>query len=87
MEAHHLLRQHVERIARIAHGLHQALAHGPRGRGAGQQVGAKLGKDDAVADRAHVVSGAADALHSAGNRRRSLDLDDQVDGSHVNAKF
>ena len=33
------------------------------------------------------MAGAADALHAAGDGRRSFDLDDEVDGSHINAEF
>ena len=33
------------------------------------------------------MAGAADALHAAGDRGRSLDLDDEVDGAHVDAEF
>ena len=64
-----------------------ALVHGARDGGAGDQVGAVLGKEDAFADRVHVVAGAADALHAAGDRGRRFDLDDEVDGAHVDAEF
>ena len=33
------------------------------------------------------MAGAADALHAAGDRGRRFDLDDQVDGAHVDAEF
>ena len=64
-----------------------ALVHGARDGGAGHQVGAVLGKENALADRVHVVAGAADALHAAGHRRRRFDLDDQIDRAHVDAQF
>jgi hypothetical protein len=34
-----------------------------------------------------VVAGAADALHAAGDRGRSFNLDDEIDGAHVDAEF
>jgi hypothetical protein len=82
-----LLRQHVERIARKARGLDVALVHGAGNGGAGDQVGAVLGKENAFADRVHVMAGAADALHAAGDRGRRFDLDDEIDGAHVDAEF
>ena len=83
----HLLRQHVQRIARIARRLHVALVHGARHGGAGHQVGAVLGEDDALADRVHVMPRAPDALHAARDRGRRLDLDHQIDRAHVDAQF
>ena len=64
-----------------------ALVHGAGDGGAGDQVGAVLGEDDAFADRADVMAGAADALHAAGDRGRRFDLDDEIDGAHVDAEF
>ena len=84
---HDLLREHVERVARVARRLDRALVHRPRDRGAGEQVAAELREDDALADRADVVAGAADALHAAGDRRRRLDLDDEIDRAHVDAEL
>ena len=82
-----LLRQHVERIARIARGLDLALVHRARDGGAGHQIAAELRKDDAFADGARLMAGAADALQAAGDRRRRLDLHDQIDGAHVDAEL
>ncbi len=82
-----LLGEHVEWIARKACGLDVALVHGAGDGGAGDEVGAVLGKENAFADGVDVVAGAADALHAAGNRGRSFDLDDEVDGAHVDAEF
>ena len=36
---------------------------------------------------ADLVAGAADALHAGGDGGRRLDLDDQVDGAHVDAEL
>ena len=33
------------------------------------------------------MAGAADALHAAGDRGRRFDLDDKVDGAHIDAQF
>ena len=67
--------------------LHLPLIHGARDRGARNQVGAILGKDDGVAHGADVMAGASHALHAAGDRRRRLNLDDQINRAHVNAEF
>ena len=61
--------------------------HGARDGGAGDEIGAIFGKDDAFAGRADVVAGAADALHAAGDRGRRLDLNDEIDRAHVDAEF
>ena len=84
---HELLREHVERIARIAGRFHLALPHRRGDRGARHQVAAKLRKDDAFADLTDAVAGAADALQAARHRRRRLDLDHQVDRAHVDAEL
>ena len=63
------------------------LVHGVGHGGAGDEVGTVLGEDDAFADGSDGVAGAADALHAAGDRGRRFDLDDEVDGAHVDAEF
>ena len=85
--ATNLLGEDVEGIAREAGGLDVALVHGAGDGGAGDEVGAVFGEENAFADRVHVVAGAADALHAAGDRGRSFDLDDEIDGAHVDAEF
>ena len=82
-----LLRQHVERVARVARGLDLALVHRPRHGRARHQVAAELRKDDAFAGGAHLVAGTADPLQPARHRRRRFDLHDQVDGAHVDAEL
>ena len=82
-----LLREHVERVARIADRLDVRLVHRARDRGARDQVAAELREDDAAAGRADVMAGAADALHAARDRGRRLDLDDQIDRAHVDAEL
>ena len=82
-----LLREHVERVSRIARGLDLTVVHRPGDGGAGDEVAAELRKDDPFADGPGLVAGAADALQPAGHRGRRLDLDDQVDGAHVDAEL
>ena len=82
-----LLRQHVERIARIARRLDQALVHAARRGGAGDEIAAVLREDQAFAHGADLVAGPADALQPARHRRRRLDLHDQVDRAHVDAEL
>jgi hypothetical protein len=82
-----LLRQDVERVARIARGLDLALVHRPRDGGARHEVAAKLGKDHALAGGTHLVAGAPDALQAAGDRGRRLDLHHEIDGAHVDAEL
>ena len=82
-----LLRQHVERVARIARRFDQAFVHAARGRGAGDQVAAVLREDQAFAGGADLVAGAADPLQAARHRWRRLDLDDQIDRAHVDAEL
>src|SRR5437016_3968000 len=38
-------------------------------------------------DLLDAVAGAPDALHAARDRRRRLDLDDEIDGAHVDAEL
>ena len=82
-----LLGEDVERIARIARGFDLPLVHRSRDRRAGDEVAAELRKDDALADRARLVAGAPDALQAARDRRRRLDLHDEIDGAHVDAEL
>ena len=86
-DRHQLLRQHIQRVARISCGLDVALVHGARYRGAGHKIGAIFGKQYPLAHRIHVVPGAANALHAAGHRGRRFNLDDQVNRAHIDAQF
>ena len=52
-----------------------------------EQVAAVLREDLADARLADLVAGATDALHPRGDRRRGLDLDDEVDRPHVDAEL
>ncbi len=82
-----LLRENVERIARVVNALDLSLIHRLRDRGAGNEIGAIFWIDDGVADGADVMAGAADALHAAGDGWRRFDLNDEIDGAHVDAEF
>ena len=52
-----------------------------------EQVASVLREDDALARRADLVPGTTDPLQPAGDARRALDLDDEVDGAHVDAEL
>ena len=82
-----LLGEHVERVARDDRRLDLAVAHPLGDDRALEQVGAELGEDPPAADVADGVPGAADPLQSARDRLRRLDLDDEVDGAHVDAEL
>ena len=82
-----LLREDVERIARVARLLDRAGVHPLGERGAREQVAAELRHDHALARRVDAVAGAADALHAARDGRRRLDLDDEIDRAHVDAQL
>ena len=84
---HDLLGQHVERIAWIARRLDGAAMHSVGDGSAGQKVAAEFRENDPLADRADLMRGATDALHAAGNRRRSFNLYDEIDGSHVDPEL
>ena len=82
-----LLREHVERVARNHRLLDRALPHQLGDHRRLEQVGAELGEDPAFRDRAELVPGAADPLQSARDRLRALDLDHEVDRTHVDAEL
>jgi hypothetical protein len=82
-----LLGEDVEGIAEDGSRLDEALVHGAGDCGAGDEVGAEFGEDDAFAGDSHLVAGAADALHAGRDGGRGFDLDDEVDGAHVDAEF
>ena len=86
-DGHDLLGEHVQRVAQESCRFHMALVHGAGYGGAGDQVGAILGEDDAVRGCADLVACASDALHAGGHRRRRLNLNDEVDGAHVDAEL
>ena len=82
-----LLREHVERQARVAHLLDQAFAHAAHDHGRLEQVAAPLREDLAGARLADVVTGPPDPLHPTRDRARRLDEHDEIDGAHVDAEL
>ena len=82
-----MLGQDVERVRGHPHRLDLAGEHALHGHRAADQVGAVFGEKHSVRDLADLVSGAPDALQAAGDRRRRLHLDHQVDRAHVDAQF
>ena len=56
-------------------------------RSRGQEVSPVLREDDAGGRLVHAVTGAPDALHAARDRGRRLDLDHEIDRSHVDAEL
>ena len=63
------------------------FVHGTRYGGAGHEIGAVFGKENSLAHSIHVMAGAADALHTARDRRRRLDLNHEIHGAHVDAQL
>ncbi len=82
-----LLGEHVERIRGDAGLLDLALAHRARHDRALEQIGAELREDAPLRHLAQLVPGATDALETARDGLRRLDLDDEVDRSHVDAEL
>jgi hypothetical protein len=82
-----LLSKDVERVARIAHRLDCTLGHALDDDRSLEQVAAKLRKEHTAADLADLMSCAADALQTGCDRRRRLDLHDEVDRGHVDAEL
>ncbi len=84
---HELLREHVERVARHARRLDGPLLHRLRDGGARQQVAPVLREDDPARDGVDLMARPADPLHAARDRGRGLDLDHEVDGTHVDPEL
>ena len=84
---HDLLGQHVERVAGVAGVLDEPLLHAVDHDRGLDQVVAVLREELAPAGLAHLVAGPADALQAPAHRAGRLDLDDEVDGAHVDAEL
>ena len=82
-----LLREDVEGVPRDRGLLDRALAHRLRDDRALEQVGAELREDAALRDGAELVPRPADPLEPARDGLRALDLDDEVDGAHVDPQL
>ena len=86
-DRHDLLGEDVERVARDLRLLDQPRPHPLRDDRRLEQVGPELGEYASARDLAERVAGAADALQSARDRLRRLDLDHEIDGAHVDAEL
>ena len=82
-----MLREDVQRVGRHLHGFDLAGDHALHADCAADQIGAVLGQQNPVGDLADLVPGPADPLQTAGHRRRRLDLNDEIDRTHVDPKF
>ena len=82
-----LLRKDVERVAWNDRLLDRTLEHALCNDGRFEQIGAELREDAPLRDGAELVAGAADALQTARDRLRRLDLQDEVDRAHVDAQL
>ena len=67
--------------------LDRAFAHRPCDHRAFEQVGAELREDPPLGRLVEAVTGAADPLEAACDRLGRLDLDDEVDGTHVDPEL
>jgi hypothetical protein len=82
-----LLAEDIEGIAGKAGGLDVAFVHGASDSGAGNEIGTVFGEENALADGVDVMAGATDALHPAGHGGRSFDLNNEIDGAHIDAEL
>jgi hypothetical protein len=82
-----LLREHVERVARDDRLLDRAGPHQLRDDGRLEQVAAVLREDHAARRLADLVAGTTDPLQPSGDGAGRLHLDDEVDGTHVDAQL
>ncbi len=86
-DGHHLLCQHVERVAGDRRLLDRPLTHRLGDDRGLQQVGAELREDTALRDGVEIVPGPPHPLQAAGDGLRALDLHDEVDSAHVDAEL
>ena len=84
---HDLLGQDVERIPGKTVRFHSAVVHRLGDRRGRDEIATVFGEDHAFADGVDLVTAAADPLEAAGHRRRRLDLNDEVDGAHVDTEL
>src|SRR5690348_8818892 len=82
-----LLRKNVQRIPRYLRLLDRARAHALQHDRGLEQVGPELREDAALRHGVERVPRAADALQAARHGLRRLHLDDEVDGTHVDAEL
>ena len=84
---HDLLGEDVERVGRDFERLDPPVPHALGDHRRLDQVAAHLREEDAAGDGPDLVARAADPLEARGDRRRGLDLDDEVDRAHVDAEL
>src|SRR5439155_178101 len=84
---HDVLRQHVQRIARVPHVFDRARAHTLDHDGTFEQIPAELREHDASTDGVDVVAGAPDPLEPRCDRGRRFDLYHQIDEPHVDPEL
>ena len=82
-----LLAENVERISGDRGQFDVALHHLLADDGRGQEVSPILREDPGPALTTDLVARPPDSLQARGDRYRGLDLDHQVDGSHVDPEF
>ena len=82
-----LLREHVERVARVPGLLDKALVHSVDDNCRLEQVGPMLRKDLAPAGLTHLMTGSTDALEARRDRARRCDLHNQIDRAHVDSQL
>ena len=84
---HDLLGKHVERIAQVTRRFDVAVDHPTGDHGGFDEVSPVLGKHLAPARFADRVTGAPHALQTPAHGAGRLDLNDEVDCSHVDTEF
>ncbi len=82
-----LLGEDIQRVAGHDGRLDRPLVHQPGDDRALQEVAPVLGEDDTPGWFADLVARTPDALQPPRDRQRRLDLDDQVDGTHVDTQL
>ena len=82
-----MLREHVERLARDNRLLDLPGAHALCDHSALEQVASELREDAALRGGAELVAGAPDPLQPSRHRFRRLDLDHQVNSTHVDSEL
>ena len=84
---HDLLAEDVEGISGNGGRFDVALDHLLADHRRRQEVAPILREDPGPALAPHLMAGPPDSLQAGGHRDRRLDLDDQVDGAHVDSEF
>ena len=90
LNRHHrddLLRQHVKSISGIVLRLDCPCDHLSGLSGTGKKISPVFWKQNALAGNPDLMSGSADALQRSSNAWRRLDLNDKIDGTHVDAEL